>query len=499
MSEAYARLQDRFRRIALLGDAAAMLHWDAATTMPSGGATARAEQLATLEVAAHELLTAPDLEEDLAAADAPVDAWHRANLREMRRRQRRARALPADLVARASRAESACEMAWRTARADDDFAGLRPRFQEVLDLTRERAAALADALGCAPYDALLDGFEAGLDDAAIAPLFERLAAALPALVAEIGERRQAMPPALAGGPFPVERQQQLARRAMTALGFDFEHGLLSTSHHPFTGGVSDDVRITTRYDEHNWLDGFMAVVHETGHALYQAGLPADWRWQPVGGAMGMAVHESQSLIIEMQACRSDSVLAWLAPLAAEALETGEAGDTAATLRAIVRHVAPGLIRVDADEVTYPLHIVLRWRLERALLSGDLALADLPGAFNDGMQALLGIRPDSDRDGCLQDIHWPSGAFGYFPTYTLGAIAAAQLFRQACEELPALSEGLAEGRFAPLVGWLREKVHARGRLHGEAGELLTAVTGRGFDADNFLDHLRRRYLAGDGPR
>lgn len=499
MNTAYENLEARFRRIGLLGDAGAMLHWDAATTMPAGGAGARAEQLAELQVAAHELLVAPETADALDAADEPEEAWRRANLREMRRRHRMAAALPADLVAAASKAESACEMAWRDARAADDFAGLQPSLQQVLDLARERATALGEALDLAPYDALLERFEGGLRDAAIAPLFDRLAAELPPLI----ERIRAIQPPLPGdrppgGPFATAAQRALAERVMAALGFDFERGLLGVSHHPFTGGVPDDVRITTRFNEQDHLESLMAAVHETGHALYQAHLPRDWRWQPVGDSMGMAVHESQSLIVEMQAARSGPCLAWLAAAAGETLGLSGADAAPDLFARFVRHVRPGLIRVDADEVTYPLHIVLRWRLERALLSGDLPLGDLPGAFNDGMQDLLGIHPDSDRDGCLQDIHWPSGGFGYFPTYTLGAIAAAQLFEQACRDEPALPDCFAEGRFAPLTGWLRRHVHAKGRLHPTADDLLIEVTGRGFDVETFLAHLRRRYLEADRP-
>ena len=279
---------------------------------------------------------------------------------------------------------------------------------------------------------------------------------------------------------------------MEAVGFDFGHGRLDVSFHPFCGGVPEDVRITTRYDEADFLSGLMAVLHETGHAMYERGLPAKWRLQPVGEAGGMALHESQSLLIEMQAARSPAFIAFMAPLAREAFE---AEGPAWEVDNLIRHyhrVERGLIRVDADEVTYPLHVILRFRLERALIAGDLALDELPGAWNDGMESLLGVMPPDDSQGCLQDIHWYDGAWGYFPTYTLGALAAAQFFDAARRDLPEIPEALARGDFAPLMTWLREKVHgAAARLSSDA--LLEEATGRPLDPEVFKAHLRARYL------
>ena len=280
---------------------------------------------------------------------------------------------------------------------------------------------------------------------------------------------------------------------MELLGFDFHHGRLDVSLHPFCGGTPDDVRITTRYDEADFSSALMGVMHETGHALYERGLPAAWRGLPVGEPRGMMLHESQSLLIEMQVCRSRAFLDFAAPLfRREFGGDGPAWQADDLYRSYTR-VEPGLIRVEADEVTYPAHVILRYNLERAMIAGDLDPADLPGAWNDGMRKLLGVTPPNDRLGCLQDIHWYDGAWGYFPTYTLGAMAAAQLFQAAVAADAAIPTGIAQGDFAPLIGWLRANVHAKGSLL-TARELLSEATGRPLDPEAFKAHLRRRYLS-----
>jgi carboxypeptidase Taq len=280
---------------------------------------------------------------------------------------------------------------------------------------------------------------------------------------------------------------------MARLGFDFDHGRQDQTLHPFCGGVADDVRLSTRYDETDVASGLMAILHETGHGLYEAGLPQAWRHQPVGVARGMAVHESQSLLIEMQVCRSRGFLGYLAPLLAAAFDrTGDAWSAENLYRQAI-HVGRGFIRVDADEITYPLHVILRYRLEKALLGGGLEVADLPDAWNEGMAELVGLVPPDDRLGCLQDIHWSVGLIGYFPCYTLGAIMAAQLFDAARRDEPAIVPGIAQGDFAPLLGWLRTNIHQQGSLL-DMPELLTQATGRPLELQPFLDHLQARYGA-----
>ena len=491
---AYQELEKRFKRMAALGEAAGMLHWDMSVLMPSGGTASRVEQLSALKLTTHEMKTDPRLAEllDEAEADAPAESWQAANLREMRRSWIHANAVDADLVDAATRACSACEMVWREARPANDYARVLPYLEEVLNLSRQEAAAKAAALGRSPYEALLDQYEPDGSTARIDALFADLSAFLPDFLETALSRQAARGVGkLPEGPFPAEKQRGLGERLMRTLGFDFEAGRLDVSLHPFCGGVPGDVRITTRYTEDDFTQSLMGVLHETGHALYEMGLPDDWRYQPVGAARGMALHESQSLLIEMQACRSREYLEFAAPLMRETFDGAGPVWEADNLYRLYTRVDRSFVRVDADEVTYPAHVILRYRLESALIAGDLKLADLPGAWNDGMEELLGIRPPEDRLGCLQDIHWYDGAWGYFPTYTMGAMAAAQLFAAAKEARPEIPEGISKGDFAPLVGWMRENLHSKASS-GSTDELMQAATGRPLGTEAFKAHLQARY-------
>ena len=491
---AYEILEKHYGRIGRLSSISAMVGWDMATTMPVGSAESRGEESAALSLVIHEQATDPKLGDLFAdAARQNLDEWRTANLREMRREWLHATAVPADLVEALSIASNRCEIAWRTARPANDFKGLLPLLTEVLHLTRTVAAAKSQAFGCDPYDALLDQYEPGGKAADIDRMFADVTSVLPGLIQEALDHQARKPaPLTLSGPFPIAAQEALGRQLMTAIGFDFTKGRLDVSSHPFCGGTPDDIRITTRYREDDFRSAMMGVLHETGHALYEVGLPAQWRYQPVGCARGMSLHESQSLLMEMQACRSRAFAGFAAPLMRAAFGgTGPAWE-ADNLYRLNTQVSRSLIRVDADEITYPAHVILRYRLERALIAGDLTLVDLPGAWGDGMQELLGIRPANDSDGCLQDIHWPSGAWGYFPTYTLGAMTAAQLFQTAHEALPTLTDDLARGDFAPLLDWLRTNIHAQAS-YLPAPALLTAATGRPLEAAPFLAHLRHRYL------
>jgi carboxypeptidase Taq len=493
---AYDRLAARFARIATVNEAAAVLSWDSAAMMPPGGAAARGDQLAVLAGLAHGILTAPDAAEDFSAAAADGigdDPWRAANFRLMRHAHIRATAIPPDLVEAQARANSACEKRWREARRAADFPMVAGHLAEVVNLTRQYAAALAPALGLSPYDSLMDGFQRGIGAADVAPVFSAYEAFLHEALPR-AEALQAAHPAATRplGPFPAEVQEALCRRLSAAAGLEPEHFRLDRSTHPFCGGTPTDVRITTRYSEEDFAQSLMGVMHETGHALYERGLPTAHARQPVGEAAGMAAHESQSLIVEMQACRSDAFLTALGPMLLEAFGGDPDAYTPQNLGRLWRRVERGFIRVDADEMTYPAHVILRFRLEQALVSGDLSVADLPGAWNDGMHDLLGIVPPDDANGCLQDIHWYDGAFGYFPSYTLGAMAAAQLMAAARRAVPDLDAALARGLLAPLIGWLRQKVHGQGSLLG-FNDLLRAATGKPLDPADFEAHLAARYL------
>jgi carboxypeptidase Taq len=495
-NDPYAELERRFARLSAVHRASAILNWDRSAMMPDGASEDRADQLATLSVIAHGMISATDMPELLerAAEMDGLDPWRAANLREMRRTWVHESALPADLVEARTRATSACEMVWREARKNADFKSLIPTLGEVLTIMRRVGEAKAAALGTSLYDALLDEFEPGGRAARIDALFAELGGFLPDLLARVLEhQRREQPPLPLDGPFPVDRQRQLGEALIRLIGFDFRHGRLDVSAHPFTGGTPDDVRITTRYDEADFARALMGVLHETGHGLYEAGLPRDWRRQPVGQARGMVLHESQSLLMEMQACRSDAFIAFAAPRMREAFGKSGPAWTADNIHQIYTRVAPGFIRVDADEVTYPLHIMLRYRLERAMLADDLPLADLPAAWNAGMRELLGIAPPDDALGCLQDIHWPDGGWGYFPTYTLGALAAAQLFAAARQAHPDLMPAIGRGDFSILLSWLRANVHAKGSLLA-TDAVLAEATGASLGTAAFKRHLESRYLS-----
>lgn len=492
---AYQELHRRFERHYVLRSSADMLEWDAQALMPENSGELRAAQLGTLRVLAHQAIVAPEVAEWLSEAESapPEGEWERANVAAMRRAWVHAASVPSDLVEARTRAVSGCELAWRSARKRDDFASLLPRLREVLNLTRQLAQAKAPALGVSVYDALIDEYEPGVREAFLTPLFARLERELPPLVEAILEKQARRPaPAPLGGPFPVAEQAALGRFLAGRIGFDFTRGRMDVSAHPFCGGAAEDVRITTRYDERDFLSSVMGTVHETGHALYESGLPRAWVRQPVGHAIGMAMHESQSLIVEMQAARTPQFLGYLAGVAREQFGADPAVLSAENLIAHALRVERGLIRVDADEATYPLHVIVRFRIERALLSGDLDLADLPAAFREGMQELVGTSSPTDRDGCLQDVHWPSGAFGYFPSYTLGAMAAAQLFAAALRQHPQIHAELGRGELESLRGFLRSNVHELGSRF-DTNTVLARATGSVLDAGPLLAHLRARYL------
>jgi carboxypeptidase Taq len=491
----YQTLEARFGRIGAIREALAVLHWDAATTMPDGGASARSEQMAALKLVVHDGLTDPALADLVLGASGQndLDPWQRANVAEMKRSVIHAGAVPSDLVATFSKACMECEMIWRKARPASDFVAVLPAFGKVLNLVREVAAAKGRALGKSPYDALYDEYEPGGSTATVDKLFAELAAVLPGMIHRALELQGKRPdPVKPQGPFAIAAQKALGEKLMAALGFDFEHGRLDISAHPFTGGTPQDVRITTRYSEDDFRQSMMGVLHETGHALYERGLPSAWLRQPVGDARGMSIHESQSLLIEIQVCRGREFLRFAAPLFREAFGGAGPAYEAENLYRLNTRVARSFVRVDADELTYPAHVMLRYRLERALVADEMKLADLPGEWNNGMRDLLGIEPPNDSLGCMQDIHWYDGAFGYFPTYTLGAMNAAQLFAAAKAADASIVPGIATGNFAPLLIWLRANVHAKASSLS-TDQLMTEATGRPLEAAPFLNHLRARYL------
>ncbi|MGC9271007.1 carboxypeptidase M32 [Acidiphilium sp.] len=495
-TNAYQRLTDRFARMATVEEAMAMLSWDEATVMPDGGAAARADQLATLSGVVHSMLTEPAVADDLAAvaASPPASVAAQRNLDLMHRAHRQATALPGDLVEALTRQASNCEKIWRAARSASDFAMVAKPLAELLALIREKAAALAAASGLDPYDALIDGYQPGIAAAEITPVFARYETFLHTALPAVEELQAKRPHRLPGtAPFGESAQEALCRKLAAGVGLEFSGARLDRSTHPFCGGTPTDIRITTRYDENDFAAALMGVLHETGHALYEAGLPREHARQPLGHAAGMAAHESQSLIIEMQAARSEAYLNYLGPVLAEAFGQDANAFSPVRLAARLRHVQRSFIRVEADEMTYPAHVILRYRLEAAMIAGDLAVSELPGAWNDGLHHLLAVTPPDDARGCLQDIHWYCGLFGYFPSYTLGAMAAAQLMAAARRAIPSMDASLSQGDFMPLLTWLRSNVHRHGARYG-FNDLLRQATGKPLDPADFEAHLTARYLA-----
>lgn len=492
---AYSELEARQRDLSRFRELGAIAGWDEACMMPPGGGSRRAEALAALSGLIHERSAAPEIGELLTQArNEPLDAWQDANLYEIDRQWRTATAVPADLVKALALATSHCEQAWREARGRNDWQGIQPLLEEVVRLSRERASALADAMALDPYDALLETYEPELRSRDVEKEFDILKSFLPPLLEEVlGAQATPLP---LEGPFAIADQRSLCEATMRTLGFDFNRGRFDVSHHPFCGGVPDDTRITTRYDEAGFLESLMAICHETGHALYQQGLPVDWRDQPVGDALGAAVHESQSLLLELQVCRSRAFIEHITPAIQNAFSRAS-DDPAWSAENLYQHairVERGLIRVQADEVTYPLHVILRFELERDMIAGRLEVADLPEAWNDAMQRYLGRSTDGDyANGCMQDVHWFAGLFGYFPTYTLGALTAAQWFATARDSDPEIMSGIQRGDLAPLLRWLRQHIHGQGRKL-VMQPLLREVTGSELDAGYFQRHLSERYLA-----
>lgn len=490
---AYERLTRRFARLHHVEHLLSIAGWDQAVQMPPGGVEARGAALAEGAAHAHALITDPTLAEDLhAACSERLDEAQAANLREMDRAWRRESVLPSDLVEARAQAANRCEHAWRSQRQANDWAGFAPHLGEVLALTREAAARLSDASGLSRYDALLDQYEPDLRAATVDTLFEDIKTWLPDLIARVRERQAGETLVQPEGPFPIDAQRRLCEHMMRSLGFDFARGRLDVSTHPFCGGVPEDVRITTRFRPDDFLQSLMGSIHETGHARYEQGRPRASLDQPVSQARSMGWHESQSLSFEMQLARSPAFMPRLSQALVEHFGPQPAWAPDNLARLLTR-VKPGRIRVDADELTYPAHVILRYEIERDLIEGRIEVDDIPARWDEGMQRLLGLDTRGDfRDGPMQDIHWPSGSFGYFPCYTLGAMIAAQLFATLRARRPGLEEEIARGELTPIFDFFDQAVWSQGSRWRSA-ELLERATGQTLDPGHYRAHLVRRYL------
>lgn len=510
------RLEERFRKIARLEHAETFLDWDRSVMMPPGGNAPRADALAELASLSHALRAEPCIGAWLDEAEQELDANRgdqgsgrvgsgtgngvdeltvaRAGFREMRREWRDATAVPADLVRAQVLAGARCEQDWRTQRPANDWEGFLVNFRPVVALAREEAAArqaAAPARFDTPYDALLDRHCRGDDHALVKRVFDALRARLPTLLREVSEK-QGSRTSLPTDHFPLDAQKALSEKIMSRLGFDFDNGRLDTSLHPFSTGVRGDQRITTRYRESEFFDALQATAHETGHASYESGLPAAHAGLPLGQSRNMCIHESQSLLFEKHLMLSRACLgAMIADVHTHLPATRSI--CAEELWAHATRVAPSFIRVEADEVGYPLHVMLRHDIESALINGDMEAESVPDAWEEGMQSAFGLSVgDEHGKGCLQDIHWTDGSFGYFPSYTLGAVNAAQIMASIRDAVPDWRARLATGDTAFVREWLSAAIWSKGRLL-ESQDLMVDATGSGTDAEHLIRHLELRYL------
>ncbi len=490
---AYADLSHTFTRLYRFKHLASIAGWDHSAMMPKKGNDARAAAMAELGVLMHNMLTDATLKTKLNSAEQEnLKPIERANLREMKRSWESANLLPAKLVEDMSLASSKCEHAWREQRPANDWKGLAENLKEVVRLAREQANLLGSEKGLSPYDALMDMYESGMTSQKIEAIFGEVKTWLPDLIAKAQAKQASEAVIKPVGLFPAEKQKALGLAVMKHLQFDFDGGRLDVSTHPFCGGVPEDVRITTRYREDDFMQSLMGIIHETGHARYEQNLPRDFVDQPVGVARSMGIHESQSLSFEMQLARSKPFLTLIAPLVREHLGDQPAF-AAENLGKLYSRVKPGYIRVDADEACYPAHVILRFEIERALIDGEIEVDDIPALWNEKMKAYLGIDTQGNfKDGPMQDVHWPLGLLGYFPSYTLGAMYAAQYFATIRTLRPDLDQQIEAGNLAPIFDWLKENIWSKAS-ELSTDELVMRATGEVLNPKHFRAHLEARYL------
>lgn len=492
---AYDSLRAHARETALLTSIRGLLEWDERTKMPPAAGAYRAEQHAYLAGEIHRRQTAPQVGQWLSElADSPFAADPHSDagtvIRELHRQYQKKTRLPQSLVEELSRAATLGEQAWVEARKADSFAAFQPHLARMLELKRQEAAALGYT--ATPYDALLDDYEPHATTAEVANVLAELRDALAPLVREIVDSGKRPDSKVLSGDFPVAAQESFGQAISGAIGFDYNAGRLDTTAHPFCGGAGPgDVRLTTRYNPADFADGFFSILHEAGHGMYEQGLPREHFGLPTGEAVSLGIHESQSRMWENQVGRSRAFWEHVLPRAQAAFPGALRDATVDGIYAAINDVQPSLIRVDADEVTYNLHILIRFELELAMIEDDLQAADLPGAWRQKYKTYLGITPPSDANGALQDVHWSAGLFGYFPTYSLGNLYAAQFFAAARKDLGDLDAAFGKGEFAPLLQWLRSAIHQHGQRYS-AAELVQRISGKPLSHDAWITQMRAKY-------
>ncbi|MFU8893775.1 MAG: carboxypeptidase M32 [Luteolibacter sp.] len=486
------RIFELARNLGVVKSIGSVIGWDQETGLPQAAASHRAMQIAWISARAHEIKTSDNWRKALEEAEAANDGTNpgeSANLHQLRRDFDRDSCLPVELVARNSKATSLAKHAWADARKRSNFSSFAPHLQTLIELAREKA----DLWGYQeePYDALLENYERATTTAAVSELFDKLEPQLRRIASEAVEKSNIKSPSLPPGPYPIHAQQQLNARIAESLGFDFSKGRIDTTTHPFCATLGpSDVRLTTRYDEQDFTSSLFGVLHETGHGLYELGLPDADFGLPSGEAVSLGIHESQSRLWENHIGRADAFWYRWYPEAC-ALFPQLAGFPLDKFLSYIRRAAFSPIRVEADEATYDLHILLRFDLERRMLRRELAAEDVPTAWNEGFRHLFGFTPADDRHGCLQDIHWSMGGLGYFATYSLGNLNAAQLF-QAANQDPAIAVSCDKADYEPLLQWMRKNIHAHGATLDPA-DLMRQATGKSPSADAYLSHLSSRYL------
>jgi len=488
-SDAYAQLLAVSREAAVLGATSALLAWDQETYMPPGAGERRAEQLELMARLGHERATDPRIGDWLRSCQAsPGDDQQQAAVRELQRDHERATRLPTALVAELAATESRAQQAWGAARAASEFEQFLPWLDKMVSLQQQKADCLAQD-GQSRWDALADLYEPGMRADNLRALFAPLRQRLVALRQQLdrGERPDVT---FKTREIEATRQESFVRAVVAAMGFDFQRGRIDRSAHPFCTSIGGDVRLTTRFYKDNVLDALGSTMHEGGHGLYEQGLPGEHFGSPLGEAVSLGIHESQSRLWENHVGRSAAFWQWCWPHAAKHLGTACDGQDAQSVYRLSNLVTPDLIRVEADEATYDLHVMVRFEIEQALIEGDLSAADLPARWNELYLDFLGVEVPDDRRGCLQDVHWSCGLFGYFPTYTMGNLYAAQFAAKADEALGGLDSLMAAGEFAPLCQWLRDNVHRHGRRYSPA-QLCERATGAPLSSEHFTDYLTQK--------
>ncbi len=497
-SERYRELTERLLGAELLGSCASVLSWDEQTHLPPGGAEHRSNQLGLLAGLTHDRRIDPRIGELLGELEAAKDLGDpdgdmAANVREARRVYDRVTKLPKALVEALSKTTSLAQQAWVEAKRDAKFSVFAPWLEKIIGLKREEAAAIGSKSGV-PYDALLDDYEPGMTSAQVAAVFAPLRAELVKLVAAIQQSGKSPQLEIVERHYPQLAQRVFAEGAARRIGFDFDRGRLDESPHPFCSGFGPgDCRLTTRFMDHHFNAAFFGVLHEAGHGIYEQGLPTAAYGLGTGQACSLGIHESQSRMWENFVGRSRPFWNYFYPSAQQAFPTALGNVAADDFYFAINDVRPSFIRVEADEVTYNLHIMLRFELELKLLDGSLQPADVPQAWNEAFQRDFGLTPPNDAKGCLQDIHWSGGLVGYFPTYALGNMYAAQLFQTASRELGNLDSQFASGDFKPLKSWLNERIHQHGKRYA-APRLVEVVTGQPLSHQPLVDHLRTKFGA-----